>query len=292
MKQVKDNIQVQVGAFLAIGALLFMAAIFILGSKTSLFQPYVNLFCYFDDISGLRVGAPVQLAGVNVGFIDSIEFEEIPVKAQTEPNAGTENLTQEEPTRTIVKIRVGLMIESAFQERIREDSTATVKTQGILGDQMIYLTVGSKGDYLTDGEEISFVSNPTGFSQLVNKGDGLLDTTQDFLVNTDLLITQVNDVVKEIREGEGLAHEVIYGEDHGQMMRRLDRVMANFERTSASLASISDKIDKGEGTLGALVNDDSLFFDIKTLFGKANRNRTVRSVIRYIMKTKEKEHLK
>ncbi|MBF0104909.1 MAG: MCE family protein [Deltaproteobacteria bacterium] len=294
MKKTKEQIQVQVGAFLAIGILLFMAAIFMLGSKTSLFQTHYNLISYFDDISGLRVGAPVQLVGMNVGFIDNISFEDREV-ITIDPDHLKADKTTEEASRKkiIVKVRVSMKIDTQYQERIRQDSVASVVTQGLLGDRMVYITVGSdEGRVLKSGEEIINVKNPTGFTQLVEKGDDLMIDAKSFVKNTDAVAVNVNQILQEIIGGSGLVHDVIYDPQSAKTISQVNHILEQLGMASTNLAHISGKIDNGKGTLGALVNDDSLYHDIKTLMGKANRNRLIRSIVRYTLQTKDKEQLK
>lgn len=285
----KEHIQVQVGAFLALGILFAMMAIFMLGSKTSLFQRYYTLTCYFDDISGLRVGAPVQLAGINVGFISEISFE----KKQIRPKSGkseqivTEEKKQsEEEPKSIVKVKVQMKIDTSYQERIRTDSIASVVTQGLLGDRMVYITVGSSEENeLKNGDEIVEVKNPTGFSQLVQKSDALIFKAEG-------LIESLDKVMDAVVDGESLVHDVIFEKKSSDVLDSAQDMFASLDEMGQNLEDISGKINNGQGTLGALVNDESLYNDLKTLLGKANRNRLVRAVIRYTMETKEKEQLK
>lgn len=294
MRKTKEHIQVQVGAFMAIGILLFMTAIFMLGSKTSIFQTHYKLICYFDDISGLRVGAPVQLAGITVGFIDSIDFENVTVESFEFPTEDQETTeTDRTKPRTIVKVKVTMKVDSRYQNRIRSDSVASVVTQGLLGDRMIYITVGSvESKKLKNNDEIKEVRQPTGFTQLVQKGDDLMNVAKGFVIDTNELVLKLNSVMDEVIKGDGLVHEVIYDPDSKKTLRSINDTLYNFNVASRNLASITGKINNGKGTLGALVNDDSLYQSIKTLFGKANRNRLIRSVIRYTLKTRDKDQLK
>lgn len=282
----------QVGAFFAIGVLLFMTAIFMLGSKTTFFQTYYTLICYFDDISGLRVGAPVHLAGINVGFIHAIDFEDR-LEAGESVEGDIEPVSEEPQSRTIVQVKVTMKIDSRYQDRIRADSVASVITQGLLGDRMLFITVGSKDrNALRDGDEIVDVRQPTGFTHLVQKGDALMIDAKKLVGNTNDLVVKLNSVMDEIVAGEGLVHEVIYERDSRGVVRALEDTLAQMKQASGHVAQITGKIDRGQGTLGALVNDDSLYHSVKTLFGKANRNRLVRSVIRYTLQTREKDQLK
>lgn len=84
----------------------------------------------------------------------------------------------------------------------------------------------------------------------------------------------VEAIVTEIRAGDGLLHRPIYEpfEDH--------RVVEDLSATTASLQRILDKIEKGEGTLGLLSNDPTVFEDLQTVLGSARRSRLLRSMIR------------
>lgn len=290
-KRSKENVQIQVGAFIAIGILLTMAAIFVLGSRTSLFKTQYTLICYFDDISGLRVGAPVQLAGVNAGFIDQIEFEERSIEESKKKIVAV--VDEKKKKKIIVKVRVTLRLNKEYQDRIRRDSVASVVTQGVLGDRMIFISVGSKDvKRLKDGDEIIKVKNPSGFTQLVEKSDDLIIDTRKFVHNTNDLVTKLNLVLNEVIEGQGLAHDVIYEKSSGEVLVSINDILNQLGIAGRNLSGITGKINDGEGTLGALVNDAALYNDIKMLFGKANRNRLIRSVIRYTLQTREKEQLK
>ncbi|MBU0506666.1 MAG: MlaD family protein [bacterium] len=304
MRVQKEQFQVQVGAFVAIGILLFMMAIFFLGSKQSVLQRYYRLVCYFDQVSGLRVGAPVHLAGINVGFIESISFEDrveqgVAEGALPEKEGDRLGAAQKEK-KLIVKVKAVMKIDHRYEDRIRSDSIASIQTQGLLGDRMILLTVGSQeGTPLEDGGVIAEVIDPAGFNQLVfesseliHKAKNFLDNSSGFIQNTNKLVSNVNTIMDEVIDGEGLAHELIYDDQHRETIASLNRILSNFEKVSVDVANVTHKINVGKGTFGALINDDTLYNDLKLLFGKANRNKLVRSVIRYTLQTKDKEHLK
>ena len=289
---------------MAIGILLFMMAIFFLGSKKNILQKYYRLTCYFDKVNGLRVGAPVQLAGINVGYIDAIAFQDLEdAFLNEELTDNPEALRQKPESQTkkiLVKVKVVMKIDAFFQDRIRSDSVASIQTQGLLGDRMIFISVGTQeGTPLSDGQIIKKIVDPSGFNQLVFEGNDLilkaksfLDNSSGFVSNTNNLVSKLNSVMGEVIEGEGLVHEVIYEKKHKNTLANLDEILRNFNVASQQIASVTGKINNGTGTLGSLVNDDSLYRDLKMLFGKANRNKLIRSIIRYTLQTKDKEHLK
>lgn len=263
-KHSREQLQIQVGAFVAAGLVLLMMIIFLLGSEKRLFDTQYTLISHFADISGLRIGAPVQLAGINAGTVNKILFDEALEKK---------------------KVKLILRISKRFQDRIREDSVATIVTQGLLGDRMVFISVGSADKkILEDGDDLS-ARAPAGFTQLLDKGDELLG-------NVNEASKHINDILKEIRKGKGVAHGLIYDEGGKEMVKDFGKVAKGLSATSSNMASITGKIRRGEGTLGALVNDASLFNDLKTLLGKANRNKLIRAVVRETLRTKEQKGLK
>lgn len=293
----KEMLQVQVGVFLAMGILLSMIAIFMLGSRSSFFKNFYTLYCEFDDISGLRAGSPVQLSGVQVGTVEEISFVEVeikPVEKEKISELEKKTLSEDESLleNKVIKVRVKLNIDTGYQERIRSDSVASVVTQGLLGDRMVYITAGVSRHILQDGDVLVKVLNPTGFSGLVQQGDELLVDARVVLGNTNKFVLNMNDVLTEIKGGEGLVHELIYGRETKATLVKVERMIDVLGRTSENFLNISKKIDAGQGTVGSLINDAGLYNDLRMLLGKANRNRLIKSVIRHTLMTREKEQLK
>ncbi len=87
------------------------------------------------------------------------------------------------------------------------------------------------------------------------------------LDNADMIVT-------EIKEGDGTLHSLVYGDTEGG-----ENTMESLDNSAERLDSILKKIDSGEGTLGALVNDPTLYEDLKTLMGGAKRSRVIKAVV-------------
>jgi phospholipid/cholesterol/gamma-HCH transport system substrate-binding protein len=121
----------------------------------------------------------------------------------------------------------------------------------------------------------------------------------------------VSDILGEIQHGHGLLHSLIYDEHEGSGMASLNQSLVTFQGildevatgngllhslvyeplteqdvvlealdAGARLNSILAKIDTGEGTLGLLLNDPSLYEDLKQLVGGAERSTLVKTLIR------------
>ncbi len=291
-----EHLQLQVGLFFTLGLGLVFLAIFLLGSRKGLFTDNYTVYAYFDDISGLRQGSPVQLAGIKVGVVSEISFEEVMVPKATDAQ---EAATEASSDVLVVKVKTALELNKDYKNRICTDSVASVVTEGLLGDRLVFLTVGCRTIIPKEGETVEQptslannqvlknVAEPKGFSGLVDQGDELMRDAQVFVKNTNTLVVSLNKIVASVNDGDGLAHKLVYDKDVGESLHNIQNAAQNLEAATVNLNSITHKVDSGQGTVGALINDASLYNDLKLLMGKANRNKLVRSVVRYTLKTKD-----
>ncbi len=104
-----------------------------------------TVYAKFEDIGGLKVGAPVTMAGVRVGSVQTIAFD------------GSE-----------YKAVVSLAIERKFA-RIPDDSDAAIQTSGLLGANYVSLTAGGSDTFLHAGSEILLTQSALVLENLINK---------------------------------------------------------------------------------------------------------------------------
>lgn len=97
----------------------------------------------FDDIGGLSPRAPVRVAGVKIGRVSAIELDED------------------------LRATVFLDVEAGLDLSI--DSTAAIRTAGLLGDQFIAVELGAEDEALADGEEFSFTESALSIDKLVGR---------------------------------------------------------------------------------------------------------------------------
>jgi phospholipid/cholesterol/gamma-HCH transport system substrate-binding protein len=69
-------------------------------------------------------------------------------------------------------------------------------------------------------------------------------------------------------------------------------ILVNMRHASADLKDILASVRRGEGTLGKLITDPALYDDLRALFGRANRNVLLRSVVRSTIEENERQMLK
>lgn len=265
----KTSQEIRVGLFIFIGLILAFVAVFAIGSKSQLFRKQYTLYTNFKDVGGLIAGSPVRLAGVEVGTVSQIWF-----------------LTE----RDKKLVGVEMMINTSVMERIHTDSTASIRTMGVLGDKYIAITIGSPDKpVLADGDSITAIESAELFSYLekadkiVNDIEEITDSLNVFLAplkeqesgkDVARILDNADMIVTEIKEGDGTLHSLVYGDTEGG-----ENTMESLDNSAERLDSILKKIDSGEGTLGALVNDPTLYEDLKTLMGGAKRSRVIKAVV-------------
>ncbi len=131
--------------------LLGFAALFFLTTQTTSHglsfgsEPYYVVTAKFRDIGDLKVGAPVSMAGVQVGRVAAIGFDSQDFKA-------------------VVTMR----IDDKFNQ-IPTDSSANIYTQGLLGGQYIGLSPGGAETYLKNHGEITFTNSALVLEKLIGQ---------------------------------------------------------------------------------------------------------------------------
>ena len=243
--------QMRVGVFIFMSVLLTVITIFFLGGRNQLFRREYHLKTQFEDISGLRVGAQVQLAGLPIGMVDQIRFGD---------------------ALDDKRIIVFLSLDKSYQDRIRENSFAMVNTQGLLGDKIVSISPGTPDKpELNDNDWLKTVEQRSILSMLAEGGDAVKDLSK--------AAKSLGNILEEIETGDGLVHSLIYGKDN-QLNQETQQTIKELHSASKELKNILTKINRGEGTIGALITDPSVYQDIRRLFGKLERITLLRHVIR------------
>jgi len=142
------NLEVGTGLFVLLGfaALAFLttqlpsSGLKLGGKKTG-----YHVLAKFDNIGDLKPGAPVSMAGVNIGEVEGIKFDTHDYKAA-----------------------VSLRIDKSFGE-IPDDSDASIQTQGLLGGKYVGIGPGGSETFLKDGSTIPFTQSAIVLENLVNK---------------------------------------------------------------------------------------------------------------------------
>ncbi|MDR0477592.1 MAG: outer membrane lipid asymmetry maintenance protein MlaD [Desulfobulbaceae bacterium] len=143
MKQ--TSTEILVGLFILAGFLAFCYLAFNLG-EVSLFgnSRMMTIKAEFDNISGVKKGSSVQIAGVPVGAVTRVAL------------VGPHHLAE-----------VAMELDKTL--KIPADSVASVKSQGIIGDKYIKITLGGDSKLLTEGGELTETESAVDIESLISK---------------------------------------------------------------------------------------------------------------------------
>ena len=251
MSKKDRNRDLRVGIFVASALAVLGTAIFVIGQERSLFTPMTKLYTSFPDINGLVVGAPVRLAGVDVGRVTEIAFSDRLDHAEA---------------------RVELAVETRYMERVRADSRAYIDSKGLLGDKLINLTVGTAGQTrVADGgyvqprpglslegmaKELESTAGAIGRAAQTAEGAVSELASPEVADNVRRISGSIAAILEEIERGDGVAHRLIYEESYAQ---RVEASLASLEAMSERASSATARVDRvlarvehGPGTLHTL----------------------------------------
>lgn len=144
--QQSKTLEMWVGLFVAAG----LVALFFLAMKVSNLADYESDEGYvvkarFENVGSLKVRAPVSVAGVRIGRVSTIRFD--PEKYQA-----------------LVEMR----IEPQY-DNLPEDTSASILTAGLLGEQYISLSPGGMDGYLKDGSTLDLTQSALVLENVVSK---------------------------------------------------------------------------------------------------------------------------
>lgn len=254
-----DNIawsQVKVGIFIVCALIFLAAGILIMGKQTKLFTTKGELSVVMTDVAGLKVGAPVWLAGVDVGAVTRILFER--------PRENNE-------------VTIELEVDREALKKIGPDSVITVKTRGLMGEKYvditpsrIYSEVPARRLRGTPVPKIDDVMQKAGttFDSLngiigrVNRGEGSLGRfTKDPKLYDNLvkLTAELNTFATSVNRGDGTLGRL------NRSREPYDKLISILSRTDQTLKDIQNS----NGTMNKLIHDRQLYDKLVALADKS-----------------------
>jgi phospholipid/cholesterol/gamma-HCH transport system substrate-binding protein len=189
----------KLGIFIFLGSVLLVIGIFMLGNKEALFKDTYTVKAYFNNIEGLRNGAPVRLSGIDVGAVKEIKI------------IGD----------TVSVLEVSMRLLTEIDRFIRKDTYAEIQTEGLVGNKFVSLNLGSsEGGQVEDGGKI-LSREPVSFADIIAETQGIMAYTKEM---------------------------------------------------TKDLSEIVQKVNTGDGTIGKLINDNSLYFAATNLTESADKS--------------------
>lgn len=267
----------KVGCFtiVVLAIIAFGYAYFIDGVRAD--EAFYRVSLRLPNAEGLYQGTPVKLAGVEVGDIEKVELD------------GNQ---------------AALTLRIRSQYELPVDSTAELNSSGLLGEYNIKIDLGDERALIPDGGRLQFGEEPgdldvvfrqfelisedikvitAALRELAENKDNS-DHIEATLANVDALSMELRLIAEQNRHEiksivdsidrltqnlEGIVDET--GHDIDEEMDKVKHATDTLDRALADIESITTKIDEGQGTIGALVNDDQTIDALNDTIDNANQ---------------------
>jgi phospholipid/cholesterol/gamma-HCH transport system substrate-binding protein len=224
--------ELRVGVFVLFGlAIMALAIFYVTGGGT--FSPKYRLTTYLPEVEGLQVGAPVSLSGLQVGNVESIALNKNSADRQH-------------------NIAITMRIEKKFQENIRTDSSASLVTQGLLGDRYVSITRGITGTALQNGSTVPS-QEEKAIQQIVARGIELEE-------NLGALANDVSEIVADVKKGRGTLGKLLVD----------NQLYDHLNASAAKIDAMAGDLRAGQGSLGKMLTDDELYQKANSAIGHAD----------------------
>lgn len=221
-KQLKWS-QLRVGLTVVFASVILALLLFLMSGTTGLFTKRITLYSYFDNASGLRVGAPVRLSGVDIGNV--VAMRVVPDK-----------------DKQLTPVEVIMKVSTKYGFNLRRDSVTSLDTAGVLGETFLDIDSSQAiGPPAQNGDTLPTHVHPD-FNEVVRSSESTLQ-------NMDALLKRADRILAFAESGKGSIGKLIYDPT---LYDRLSQTTKEFE-------AIVDQIAKGQGSLGALINSNDAY---------------------------------
>jgi phospholipid/cholesterol/gamma-HCH transport system substrate-binding protein len=290
--QTPTSLKIKVGVFTLLGLLLIGAATVFMNNRPFWWRPCQLVHINIEDATGLKSKSPVKSLGLQIGYLHSIELSE-------------------------THVRLGICITAPVE--VLPSTRAYIRGEGFLGDKFVELKpvkfTGAKApdtdasffDLLVPSVHASealmssaMAADPQAQSQKSAREIPVGQASQD----VQKLVEQVDGLVSEMKGLTNNLREAINPQDLRRTMLQLNKTLENASKTLSpggglnttaqrtlekledsvdQLRDVMSRINKGEGSIGMLINDpvyaQELRETIRTLNSVINRLSKVRIVL-------------
>jgi len=249
----RDNKRsVIVGIFVALGIVILVAGIFILGGKQRRFVETFRVSAVFDNVSGLKSGNNIWFSGVKIGTIRSIRF------------VGDS------------QVEVTMNIEEQARRYIHKDAKARLSSESLIGNKIIEIFGGSpQVSAVEDGDRLQ--------TQLAASTDDMMKTLQESNANLLAITKDVKALSAGLANGEGtvgaLLSDSVMAARFQAIVANLQQVSATTVRASGALSEFTAKLNKKDGLANQLLTDTVVFSQLRSSVNQLQRTASSASVM-------------
>jgi phospholipid/cholesterol/gamma-HCH transport system substrate-binding protein len=221
--------ELRVGLFVLVALFVLGVGIFYVTGPGFL-GPKYRLRTYFPEVAGVSNGAPVRLDGVEIGNVEAIRM--VPRVQGKAPDKSR-------------NIEVVMKLDKRFQDDILTDSTATLVTEGLLGNRYVNIARGFTGIPLKENQEVAGTAEKS---------------LSDVMASMQGLTVDIHGLVTSIQEGKGTIGKLMTDDE---AYKHLNSLLAHTDQVVTA-------VQKGQGTLGKLVASDELYGKVNSTLDNMN----------------------
>jgi phospholipid/cholesterol/gamma-HCH transport system substrate-binding protein len=227
-QETKQN--VKLGVFVMGGLILFLIALFFIGSERNFFARTFQVSAIFKNIEGLKEGDNVWLSGVKIGTVKHVQIV------------------------TEGKVVITLSLKDKQNDFITKDATAFIGSDGLVGNKIVVIRTGKSKQIIEDKDTIKSFS-PPDTQELIN-------IAKEVGENTKSLTLDLKTIASKISNGQGVVGELLndgpVAQDFRKAVLTLKQTGTNTARASADLSSLVYEMKNGDGLLSTVISDTSI----------------------------------
>ncbi|MBC7888870.1 MAG: MCE family protein [Ferruginibacter sp.] len=212
----------KLGMFVIIGLVLFVLTIYFVGKEKNLFGSTFHLKTKFKTVSGLEVGNNVRFSGINVGTVKNIELT------------------------TDTSVMVILLIKDDVQQFIKADATASIGSDGLMGDKVLTISPGTVS--LPPVKDNDMISSKSAIEM-----EDVMGSVKASVDNAGIITAQLAEFSYKMNNGNGALSKLISDEAFSSSLKS---TLTNLQTSSSEFAKFTTKMNDGKGALSKLVSDE------------------------------------
>ena len=202
----------KLGMFVIIGLILFFSTIYFVGKQKNLFGSTFQLRTQFKTVSGLQVGNNVRFSGINIGTVSEIDLV------------------------TDSSVLVTLIIQKNIQRFIKTDASATIGSDGLMGDKILSISPGTASRSMVKDNDLISSRSPIEIADVMTS----LKTSVD---NAGIITSQLAQFSYKMNNGNGALSKLISDEGFSNSLKS---TLTNLQVSTNQFSKFTSNLNDGK----------------------------------------------
>jgi phospholipid/cholesterol/gamma-HCH transport system substrate-binding protein len=221
---------IRVGMFVMIGTGLLIFSLYLIGTKQNLFGSTFTLKAQFHQVNGLMPGNNVRFTGIDVGTVKSVEII----------------------NDTIVNVE--MVIENKVQIFIKKNATATVGTDGLMGNKLININASNQNAPSVEDGDVLRTKNPLGTDDMMRTLSITNENVKDITMNLKHIVQKLNSP----NTLWNILMDTVVADNAKNAVFQIKLTGERTAEATGDLKQIIKEVKQGKGTIGQLIKDTSM----------------------------------